>query len=243
MIGTKLFNTSWGQFNLWPQDGICKSLIEGKFWDKHLKETFDTLPKNSTIIDVGANIGFMSIYLAKLGHRVVAFEPCRQTFDVLVSNIKLNDVEENVMAFNVALYNKETKVRLFNELFVEKFKPIPFNNNEIDFTSWDHIGGFSLIESTTGELITKTLDSFGIENVTLIKIDAQGCDLKIMKGAVETIKKYRPKIIFEFEPPIAYYHNEDFDIDYKTFITGIGYNLKLLNDPTDCFYDYLAYPV
>jgi FkbM family methyltransferase len=55
----------------------------------------------------------------------------------------------------------------------------------------------SLFEDLEGDVEAKTLDSFCLEKVDLIKSDCEGNDANVLKGGAETIAKYRPKIIFE----------------------------------------------
>jgi FkbM family methyltransferase len=64
-------------------------------------EWIDTFEPKSIFWDIGANVGCYSLYAAKRGHSVVAFEPAASNYAVLNRNIELNDV--HVDAFNVAL--------------------------------------------------------------------------------------------------------------------------------------------
>ena len=56
----------------------------------------------------------------------------------------------------------------------------------------------------------------------LIKIDAQACDLHVMRGARETIKAQTPVICFEIEHSGTHLHNETVE-DYAKFVEEIGY--------------------
>jgi FkbM family methyltransferase len=244
MNGTQLYVTPWGQFNLWPQDHVCKAISEGKFWDEHLKPILDSIPAGMNTIDIGANIGFISIYLANKSKCVYAFEANEETYNVLVSNIEINNYLNKIIPYNVALCDIEKPMRFYkehfdhNEWWAAKF----LENGKLDYSQWEHIGGFTLIDgegsNKESTYYTKTLDSFSIENVSLIKIDAQGCDLKILKGARNTIEKYHPKLIFEFEPPLAKIHHESLE-DYLSFVKSLNYSVVCLTPQND-FYDYVA---
>ena len=59
---------------------------------------------NDTVIDIGAHIGLFSLLVSqrcKTG-KILSFEPVRENFDLLVSNLKLNHIE-NVLPFNMAV--------------------------------------------------------------------------------------------------------------------------------------------
>ena len=50
-------------------------------------------------MDIGANIGIYSLYAAKRGHKVVAFEPESQNFALLQRNISLNNLDNYISLF------------------------------------------------------------------------------------------------------------------------------------------------
>jgi FkbM family methyltransferase len=144
------------------------------------------------IFDVGANIGTFTTWMAKYftKGKVYSFEPQRSVFQLLTSNIALNNLY-NGYTYNFAI-GKEKKILEFQE-------PDYFSN--VDY------GIFSLVEKkipTTEEkisVIQYDLDSFvidfKIEKVNLIKIDVEGMDLDVLNGAENTIKKFRPVIFVE----------------------------------------------
>ena len=68
--------TEYGTFSYWPNDLIGASIAQGNFWEPFLKSVFDELKSDSVVVDAGANIGWFTIYAAKRGAYVYAFEPC-----------------------------------------------------------------------------------------------------------------------------------------------------------------------
>ena len=75
-----------------------------------------------------------------------------------------------------------------------------------------------------GDIPMKTLDSFNLNDVDLIKIDCEGYELFVIEGGIETIKRCRPAIIVEQKPG----HGEAYglsDTEAVSFLKDMGYKL------------------
>lgn len=143
----------------------------------------DFLKAGDTFVDVGANIGWLSLVgadrVAKNG-KVYAFEPVPTTFDILKSNKKLNEFSQ-IELNQFALGNKEETLTIYPEK--------------------ENRGGASILNhhSEKGvDIEVKKLDNLIINStINVIKIDVEGFELDVLKGAIETIKKDNPKLIIE----------------------------------------------
>ncbi len=149
----------------------------------------EILQKGDVFVDVGANIGLMSVYASKkIGPEgsVIAFEPNPKTRALLNSNLGLNEIE-NVKTEAFALSDKTKKGRIYDR--------------------WDiNRGGASLIEPS------KATDSYEIEEIKftdyfnrsdrikLVKIDVEGYELNVLKGAKPYLLESPspPALIVEF---------------------------------------------
>ena len=177
---------------------------------------------NGVILDIGANMGTFTVPLAYYNkqYNVVAFEPQSMVYHQLCGNLALNGIQ-NVKALNLGLGERDELIKV----------TLP------DYTSEDNIGAFSLDEEvrshddylckTSGkvEMIeVRTLDGFQIGNVRLIKIDVEGMELSVLKGAVETLKHSNyPPILFE-----AWQHKEWFlprRAELYKFLEDLGYEI------------------
>ena len=70
-------------------------------------EWIDTIPKNSVLWDIGANVGLYSLYAAKTRHcRVFSFEPSVFNLEILARNINLNNLVSNIVIVPLPLTNK-----------------------------------------------------------------------------------------------------------------------------------------
>jgi FkbM family methyltransferase len=144
-------------------------------------------PKGGDIVvDVGAHMGRYTIIASKrVGQngKVIAIEPHPSNFGVLERNIKLNGLT-NVIPLNYALYSKETKIKLYlpgGESGYSLFNTITLNRAKT--------------EEKFVEVDAHTLDNLlqqnGIkqEEVNWIKIDVEGAEFEVLKGAHSILSK------------------------------------------------------
>jgi len=66
----------------------------------------DYIDADSILYDVGANIGAYSLYAARKGARVIAFEPGADNYGLLNKNIALNHMDDRISAFNAEIHDK-----------------------------------------------------------------------------------------------------------------------------------------
>jgi FkbM family methyltransferase len=230
-----LTETKYGKFFYFLPDCIGREVASGKFLDDWLRPYIDLLGPGKTLIDVGASIGFFTVYAAKKGAKVHAFEPSIELFDLLKRNCEMNGVSENVTLYNVPLYDKE--IELWLETKLNQYPSLP--DGRIDYENTGNSSVCCLIPKEVGtkpcasyKFVCKTLDSFALP-VDVLKIDTQGCDVRVLLGAKDTIRKCRPVVCFEHEPDLLSYHGDSFDgfinlfeeLHYKApvYIGGVDY--------------------
>lgn len=141
----------------------------------------------SVAIDVGANLGIHSLVLSRcVGARgtVIAYEPSRTIHDRLLQNIRENGVS-NIVPRNFGLWEKPGR--------------IGFDPCLADF----NIGKGTIHGGAPLEVPVTTLDEqaagFG-GRIDLIKIDVEGAELSVLKGARGVLAEHRPILIIEFNP-------------------------------------------
>lgn len=145
--------------------------------------------KRGLFIDVGAYVGFYTILAAKSGWRVLAFEPNPLNLLLLKHNISLHDVGGNVIVFDKGVGDVQQYAKL----------TISSSPSESSFTKY--LGGSLrmmdvIVELTTLDSIVESLDVGGDVSIVM-KIDVEGFGLNVVKGAIKTIKRFRPWILFE----------------------------------------------
>jgi FkbM family methyltransferase len=138
--------------------------------------------RKKRVIDVGANYGFYSYFLAKIGKSIEAFEPlplCAASISAYRS--------PRINVHNVALSSKPGTLRLFTPII--NGVPYPANSS------------FSVIAGPyeSCEVPVRTLDEYSFDDVCLVKIDVEGHELEVLKGAAQTLRRERPVILVEIE--------------------------------------------
>lgn len=207
-----------GEFALLERE-ICKVFI----LNNRLKE--------GVVLDIGANLGSFSLPLSKIKEadsiNFMCFEPQKIVFQQLCGNVILNQ-SSNIQTYNIALGERSGIL----------------NIPQLDLANSDNVGGYSLDEtirrnreekpgfssrnSYTGEIETvdlKTLDSYEIKkNIIFMKIDVEGNELEVIKGAYNTFKQHSfPPILFEVWDHIDWY--KDKAIKTKNALLDMNYEL------------------
>src|SRR5918995_6449124 len=143
-----------------------------------------TPKEGDIVIDIGAHIGLYTIISSKrvgANGKVVAIEADPSNFEMLNSNIKLNQLT-NVTPLNYAVYSKETKIKLY----------LP--GEESGYTMHHSImSNRARTEDKFVEVNANTLDyilqSKGITDVNWVKIDVEGAEFEVLKGATNVLSK------------------------------------------------------
>jgi FkbM family methyltransferase len=159
-----------------------------------------TPKQGDIVIDIGAHIGLYTIVSSKrvgTNGKVVAIEADPGNFEMLNRNIKLNQLT-NVIPLNYAVYSKETKIRLY----------LP--EEESGYTIYNTImSNRAGTEDKFVEVNANTLDSLlqlkGITDVNWIKIDVEGAEFEVLKGATNVLSKSKDiALLIEVHGPDNY---------------------------------------
>ena len=186
----KLYQTINGPMYLLETDTvICESLrTTGDYAPDEKALLGSLITSGDTILDVGANVGNHTLFFSQcLGPegRVLSFEPQRFLFNILCANALLGRYQ-NVWPYRLAVGDQAGKVDI----------PVP------NYDRPNNFGGYSLSFDTFKEEgdIT-TIDAIAPDHCHLIKIEVEGMELSVLKGAVETIARTRPFLYFEYNRP------------------------------------------
>jgi FkbM family methyltransferase len=231
--------TNYGKFFYFKPDDIGQRIARGEFFDGHLRPYLDMLVENSVLVDVGANIGFHTIYAALCRRAFVyAFEASEDVFALLRKNVLENAVSHKVQLWDVPLYDFERTL----DMNPEWRHWTPKKDGSVDYERSPNSGGLSLVPGQ-GQWHAFPLDHFNIPKCDLLKIDTQGSDLRVLMGATKTISRCRPSVIFEFE------HNGcgrnaagDTLADCEKFFKERMYSMKWIGGDGGGWGDYLATP-
>lgn len=164
-----------------------------ELYEPELAYLEEILSPGKVFIDVGANFGVYTLVASKLVGEtgsILAFEPTAQSFATLRRNIELNHFS-NVRAFQVALAQERSKAWLY-------YGWDPVGNSLGKDPHYDNEG-----EEVQIETLDKVLQENGIDHVDAIKIDVEGAEELVLRGAAGCLTTQRPIVIFEFNPGCA----------------------------------------
>jgi FkbM family methyltransferase len=175
----------------------------GHFYEQ---EELDVLirrfPLGGTFVDIGANIGNHSLYFALFGHasRIIPFEPNPLAYRILLANIALNDLAAvmDVSHIGIGLSDKEES---------------GFGMQERK----KNLGGAKMLEGE-GTIEVHPADAL-LKDCTpsLIKIDVEGMEMKVLRGLRETLERAAPDIFVEVDRRT--------DAEFQEWLTTSGYDV------------------
>ncbi len=178
---TKTSPTSGGPTQLVSQDGLSWEipvLYTGAVTvlPSHEPEVKDFLMKRflpgHVFVDVGADVGAYSVRASEWEMKVYSFEPNPENIKALKRNLDINNLTLDII--QCALGSSEGKAYLSQN------------------------GAISRINASDGiEVPVRTLDSFNLQRVDLLKVDVEGYELEVFRGAIETLKRCHPAIVVE----------------------------------------------
>ena len=134
-------------------------------------------------IDIGANMGLYSYRLGQLCLGVEAFEPNPGPRAVLEAYGR-----RNIRIHSVALSSAEGNAKLYI--------PVLHGREQTGFAT---LQSKPMREYVELDVVTRRLDSYNFTNVCLIKIDVEGHELDVLRGALATVRTNRPVLLIELE--------------------------------------------
>lgn len=158
---------------------------------KHLPED-----RRRVAIDVGAHIGLWAMHLTEMFHYVECFEPVPLHRDLFVENVRPGKwgliSDPNGME---AAHDNGRVVNLWQTGLGAEDGSITLDWNPKDTGNTHAVAGKIKFQGIEVEI--RTLDSYGFEDVDFIKIDVEGFEMEVVKGARDTIIRNRPLIVVE----------------------------------------------
>lgn len=202
------------------------------------RENLFSIPKNpSTIIDIGANIGEISLRFASKfpNAQIHSFEPHPLTFQRLSENINLNKFE-NLQVYNLGMGSSIGQVH--------------FEDRELGNPGMNRVTQNPEKSSNMVDIIT--LDSFYrdyiISGEILIKIDVEGYEFEVLKGGKKFLEEQKPILFIELDDNNLKDQNSSAlelieflsDLGYQMTRADLGYTIDQHLDLSNCHYDIIC---
>lgn len=203
----------------------------GLYEDDVLSVAAKLMPADGVFLDVGANVGFYACAVgAKVAHgggEVYAFEPVASNRRRLKKNVALNRLGGVVTVVPLALGAERGRL-------VMRRVPVGHAANAVGenmFSAWDR-EDVDRHGWPSEEVDVLPLDDWGphLRRCDVIKIDVEGADLLVLRGAIQTINRFRPIILAEFNPYWMRQIGQSVD-DVREFVRESRYQiLRLFGD-------------
>lgn len=207
------------------------------------------LPNSPVILDVGANIGMFTLFIQNEypEARIFAFEPSPQIYQILMSNVTTN--ESNVECFNIGLSDEKGTLEFryypnytimsgfhteadidANVLMAGIKNQILLDRPELTRIPDQMLAALAaekLSNSTTTVLpvdtISNTLSNKDIEIIDLLKIDAEKCEVQILKGISDSDWPKIQQVVLEL-------HSESDLAESSTILKNMGFKVNVVEE-------------
>jgi len=170
----------------WIPDSLVKAEVtaESKFWER-------APLRGATIYDIGAFHGMLTLWFARHANQVVSYEPVAQNRARLLENLALNGIS-NVTVRDVALGSGAGAATM-------RFDPLMPGGSQVVVQESAAQGAGP--ELAKGRVRVTTLDQDieerGLPAPTFLKIDVEGFELDVLRGAAQTLARPRPSLFIE----------------------------------------------
>lgn len=204
---------------------LCKELderiipVEMLNFNDYERQELDVIDKildvleAKTFFDIGANIGYISIYVGKKHGNlsIHSFEPVKATYEMLEANIKNNGMA-NIKPHNVGCSDRKGEFSFF-------CYPQGCGNSSLENLSGRE--GICEVLCET-DLLDSLYERLGEDTLDFIKCDVEGAEFMVLKGGKEVISRKKPVIFVEllrkWSKEFGYAPN-----DVIRFMEGLGY--------------------
>lgn len=188
----------------WMANPKVRMMLNGRAAYQGQKQVaaMDLCANFRTAVDVGGHVGLWSFNLAHRFQQVHAFEPVAAHRDCFTSNVLEDLTTPNVTLHACALGDREGSVYIRTE-------PTSSGDSRVD---------------GDGEIPMHTLDSFNLQDVDLLKIDCEGYELFVLRGAEAMLARCKPVVIVEQKPGHAQKYGLG-ERDALPFLQSLGYRV------------------
>lgn len=143
----------------------------------------ETIAPEDLFVDVGANIGVYSMVAAARGARVVAFEPFPQAREAFLENVTLNGCADRVTVHPCALSDERSTMTLTTDLESSNHLVVGAGS------------GLTVDVRLLDEVLSN--DALSGRRVAIVKVDAEGFDANVLRGARRILTEQKPCVIVE----------------------------------------------
>lgn len=215
-------------FLLDPRDLVPVTILRTREWQPEIWHAMaPELTEGSVFLDVGAHIGYFSlkgaVAVGKSG-RVIAFEPNPETLALLRDNVAASNAG-NVTVEPIACADRDQMLTLYAAGIINTgMSSLARDNANVTIEGPKPY-------TVRGRPIDDVVRELNLSRVDAIKIDVEGAELLVLRGTVNTLKRFHPKLVIELVPEQLASFKATPD-EVRALIRGAGYtHAKPLNSP------------
>ncbi|GLT26192.1 hypothetical protein SLA2020_012750 [Shorea laevis] len=205
-----------------PHKNIVR-LLKGKPFRKPdisatIQELLEGRSRNAFVVDVGANVGMASFAAAVMGFRVLAFEPVFENLQRICDGIWFNRVGELMTVFEAATSDRNGNITFHKLVGRLDNSAVSATGAKLAFKSNEEIA-IQVRSILLDEVIPES------ETVLLLKIDVQGWEYHVLKGAKKLLSRKKseaPYLIYEEDERLLQASNSSAK-EIREFLYGVGY--------------------
>lgn len=174
-------------------DYVTRDILMTGIWEPHITGiTMAALKEGDVFFDIGAHVGYYTLLASTLvgtSGKVIALEPNPPTADRLRANIQLN---------------KFTNISVYQAAAADNEGSLPFFQAGNEHNAWSSLSKVNALGGR--EIVVKSLrldsiaNSESLTRVDLMKLDVEGAEMQVLRGARQILTTFRPRIITELKP-------------------------------------------
>jgi FkbM family methyltransferase len=142
---------------------------------------------SETILDIGSNIGLTAIVFSQLARKVYAFEPSARTFAFLETNLRQSGIN-NVLPIQIGLGSDVGEFEL---------TVAPANRSGGYVSNLTRAGSGYETEKIAIRPLDDVVRLLNVRDISFVKIDVEGFEGQVLKGASQTLREQRPAVVLE----------------------------------------------
>jgi len=211
---------------------------DGEF-EPYLLSMFESLIRPDWVcMDIGANIGVHTLNMAALSSRVIAFEAALRSFNYLQKNCMNSEFASKIAVERLALWNETSPLHIAAPLELEGCAfiaqgDISESEERVRSANPTALIGRDMhltLDTVSGVRLDDWSTDHPLDRLDLIKIDVEGSEMRVLEGAAQTLDRFRPILITEYNVNSAKAYFGSKPDEYYRYLRKIYRRIRVIND-------------
>ena len=228
--------------HLLTDDIVSNTISTHRSWMPQQTKFISLLLKNSptkpaVFLDIGANIGWFTLVMSVLGHKVIAIEPMTNNVELMRASLQASQASHNVIVHANGLDVTPGRCLLYSDN-----RNIGDGHTVCGISSTKDMKALVPVGYSERQVIDSVrLDTLVSQDIDVLKIDVEGSELHAMRSGARLLEKYTVRhIVTEFSPTMMRDKKSD-PYEYLKFFVSHGYVIRILTDSVSDLYERNAW--